>query len=119
MQKNLKDILSHLSTDIDQETLLLYLQGKLPAHKQHEVEKHMLDNDFDKDAVEGLQQFNSPQQLELMVNQLKRDLKKKTKKKNKYRNKLRLKNDPWLYFTIAFVLLFIIISYFIIIRYLR
>lgn len=33
MQENLKDILSHLTTDIDQETLLLYLQDKLPVEK--------------------------------------------------------------------------------------
>ena len=39
MHENLKDILSHLTTDIDQETLLLYLQDKLPAEKKHEVEK--------------------------------------------------------------------------------
>ncbi len=44
MQENLKDILSNLSTEVDQETLLLYLQGKLSAEQQHEVEKKMLKN---------------------------------------------------------------------------
>ena len=42
MTDNLKDILSHLSTDIDQETLLLYLQDKLSEEKKHEVEKTLL-----------------------------------------------------------------------------
>ena len=35
MSENLKDILSHLNPDIDQETLLLYLQGKLSTEQQH------------------------------------------------------------------------------------
>ena len=39
MSENLKDILSHLSPEIDQETLLLYLQDKLTAEKRHEIEK--------------------------------------------------------------------------------
>ena len=43
MKENLKDILSHLAKDIDQETLLLYLQGKLSPEQQHEDRK-----EFDK-----------------------------------------------------------------------
>ena len=39
MPDNLKDILSHLTTDIDQETLLLYLQDKLPAEKKQAYKK--------------------------------------------------------------------------------
>ena len=39
MPGNLKDILAHLSTEIDQETLLLYLQDKLSPEKKHELEK--------------------------------------------------------------------------------
>ena len=42
--QNFKDILSHLSTEVDQETLLLYLQNKLSAEKRHEVEKQLLSN---------------------------------------------------------------------------
>ena len=51
MQENLKDILSHLSTEVDQETLLLYLQGKLSAEQQHEVEKKIMENEFASDAL--------------------------------------------------------------------
>ncbi len=57
MPGNLKDILSHLSTEVDQETLLLYLQGKLTEEKKHEVEKKLLQNEFDDDALEGLQEI--------------------------------------------------------------
>ncbi len=119
MNENLKDILSNLSINTDQETLLLYLQGKLSAEKQHELEKQMLNDDFEADAVEGLQDFKDPQHLTLLVDQLKRDLKKRTEKKNNYRDKLRLKNEPWLYITILIMLLLIIISYFIIYKHLH
>ena len=44
MSERLKDILSNLSPEIDQETLLLYLQNKLPADKKHEVEKKLLES---------------------------------------------------------------------------
>ena len=119
MHENLKDILSNLSTDIDQETLLLYLQDKLSAEKQHELEKAIIDNDFDGDAVEGLQDFKDQQRLALLVNQLKRDLKKRTQKKNNHREKLRIKNELWLYITLLIILLLVIISYFILYKHLH
>lgn len=114
MEKNIKDILSHLSNEIDQETLLLYLQGKLSAEQQHEVEKHMLDDDFEADAVEGLQHMNDQQRLSLMVEQLNRDLKKRTQKKKSDRQKRQLVNPWWLYITLIIILLLIVLSYFII-----
>jgi len=39
MPGDLKDILSRLSPDVDQEILLRYLQGKLSSEQQHELEK--------------------------------------------------------------------------------
>ena len=81
MQGNLKDILSNLSTDIDQETLLLYLQDKLPEDKKHELEKRLMENEFAGDALEGLREIKDKQQISFMVEMLNRDLKKKTEKK--------------------------------------
>jgi len=43
MSEDLKDILSNLNPDVDQETLLQYLQGKLSAQDQHDLEKQMMD----------------------------------------------------------------------------
>jgi predicted secreted protein len=116
MADNLKDILSHLSTDIDQETLLLYLQDKLSEEKKHEVEKKLLDNEFANDAMEGLQEFKDKQRVSLMVEMLNRDLKKKTEKKKQRREKMRLKDQPWLYISIIIIILLIIISYIVIIK---
>src|SRR5574338_1130202 len=114
MQDNYKDILSHLSTEIDQETLLLYLQGKLTGNKKHDIEKKLLDNEFAGEALEGLQQFKDKQQLSYTVELLNRDLKKKLERKKKRRQKLQLKDQPWLYITILILILLIVISYIII-----
>jgi predicted anti-sigma-YlaC factor YlaD len=114
MPDNLKDILSHLSTDIDQETLLLYLQDKLSEEKKHEVEKKLVDNEFANDAIEGLQKFKDKQQIAYMVDMLNRDLKKKTEKKKQRREKLNLKDQSWLYISVLIIIILIIISYLII-----
>jgi hypothetical protein len=116
MSENLKDILSNLSTDIDQETLLLYLQGKLPDEKKHEVEKQLLQNEFDEDAVDGLQEIKDKEQLLYMVEMLNRDLKKKTAKKKQRREKMKIKDQPWIYISILILILLIVLSYIVIRR---
>lgn len=116
MSDNLKNILSHLTTEIDQETLLLYLQDKLPAEKKHEVEKTLAENEFANDALEGLQQIRDKKQIAYMVEMLNRDLKKKTEKKRQRRQKLQLKDQSWLYIVIFIFIILIILSYMIIQR---
>src|SRR5580765_5694008 len=95
MSENLRDILSHLSSEIDQETLLLYLQDKLTAEKKHEVEKKLLENEFAEDAVEGLQTI-------------------KLAKKKQRREKLRIKDQSWLYISLIILILLIVIAYIVI-----
>ena len=114
MSPNLKDILSHLSSEIDQETLLLYLQGKLSAEKRHEVEKKLLENEFAEDAVEGLQTIKDKQHIEYMVEILNRDLKKKLEQKQQRREKMRIKQQPWLYISLIIIILLIVIAYIVI-----
>ena len=116
MPDNLKNILSHLTTEIDQETLLLYLQGKLPAEKKHEVEKTLVENDFANDALEGLQQIRDKQRIAYTVDMLNRELKKKTERKKQRRLKLQLKDQSWLYVVIFIFIILIILSYMIIQR---
>ena len=115
---NLKDILSNLSTDIDQETLLLYLQDKLTAEKKHEVEMKLMENEFASDATEGLQEFKNKESLSLLVDQLNRDLKRKLKSKTRP-NKIHLAEQPWIYFAVILIIILIILSYFVIHRMLR
>ena len=54
MSDELKNILSNLNKDIEQNKLLDYLNKKLSAADAHELEKQMADDEFMNDAVEGL-----------------------------------------------------------------
>lgn len=114
MKNNIKDILSNLSTDIDQEILLQYLQDKLSDEKKHEVEKQLLENEFASDAMEGLQQMKNKKDINIIIDQLNRELKVKTGKKNLRRERLKLQDQPWLYISLIIFLLLIIISYIVI-----
>jgi len=114
MQENLKNILSNLSTDIDQEILLQYLQDQLTEEKKHELEKQLLENEFASDAMEGLQQLKNKKDIQIVIDQLNRDLKLKTAKKNLRRDRLRLRDQPWLYISLIIFLLLIVISYIVI-----
>ena len=119
MSANYKDILSNLSTDVDQETLLLYLQGKLSEDKKHEVEKQLLQNEFNEDAADGLQEFKDKEQLQYMVEMLNRDLKKKTKKKKQQKEKMKIKDQPWLYISLIILILLIVLTYIVIHRFIN
>lgn len=111
MQEKLKDILTHLSQEVDQETLLLYLQDQLDADKKHELEKQLVDNPFAGDALEGLRQIRDKKQIAFMVDMLNRDLRKKTEKRKERRRKLQLPDQSQLYITVLIVLLLIIICF--------
>jgi len=119
MQEKYKDILSHLSTTIDQETLLLYLQGRLSGDKKHEVEKLLLDESFEEEALEGLAAIRDKEQIQFMVEKLNRDLKKKVQQKKTRREKMKIKDQPWLFISILILILLIVLSYIVIYRMLR
>src|SRR5215217_4685425 len=114
MKENLKDILSNLHSEVDQATLLKYLEGKLSSEEQHEVEKNTIDDAFEADAMEGLQEFSGNATISSLVEQLNLDLKKKTEKKKKWPHRREVKLEPWLLIAIILILLVAIISYFII-----
>jgi len=119
MSDDLKDILSNLNKDIEQEKLLDYLNKKLSAAEAHEVEKQMADDEFMNDAVEGLEKFKNKQDLSLLVEQLNRDLKRQTAKKKQYKEKRKLREQPWLYISIVILLVLIIIGFVMVKKYLE
>ncbi|MCW3073887.1 MAG: hypothetical protein JWP69_956 [Flaviaesturariibacter sp.] len=114
MKENLKDILSNLNPEIDNEELLRYVQGHLPAEKQHELEARALQSDFEADALEGLQAFEDKRQLSHLVEQLNQDLKKKAGKRKHRLEPLQIKSDPWIWIAVAMILILVIISYIVI-----
>ena len=119
MSDNLKDILSNLNPDIDQETLMRYLQGKLSATEQHELEKGMMENEFDSDALDGLQELKDKKNISTLLHQLNSDLKKRTEKKKMFRQKLQLKIEPWLIIALIIILLLAVIGFMVVHRQLQ
>ncbi|HRI26230.1 MAG TPA: hypothetical protein PLZ45_16245 [Ferruginibacter sp.] len=118
MSDELKDILSNLNKDIEQEKLLDYLNKKLPASEAHELEKQMADDEFMNDAVEGLEEFKDKKDLSLYVQQLNSDLKKQLDKKKKRKEKRKLKEQPWLYISILVLLVLVVICYILVKKFL-
>lgn len=117
MSDNLKDILSNLNKEVEQDKLLDYLNKKLSAGEAHEIEKQMADDPFMDDAMEGLGEFKDKHALTDYVQQLNQNLQKQLNKKKQRKEKRRLKDQPWLYFTIILILVLAIISYVLIQKY--
>jgi len=118
MSDELKNILSNLNKEIEQEKLLDYLNKKLSATDAHEVEKQMAEDEFMNDAVEGLDNFKDKKDLSLYVEQLNQELKKQLDKKKRRKEKRKLKEQPWVYFTIVLILVLIITCFVLVRKYL-
>ncbi len=114
MADELKDILSNLNKDIEQEKLLQYLNKSLPDAEQHAVERQMNEDAFINDAMEGLEQIKDKQHIPMLVHELNAGLKKQLEKKKKRREKRQLKEQPWIYFAIILILLMLVITYLVI-----
>lgn len=114
MNDGLKDILSNLNKDIEQEKLLEYINEHMSAEEKHAFEKQMNDDEFVNDAVEGLQSMPNKAALEQLVSQMNKDLSRQISKKKKRKQKRALPDQPWLYYTIITLLLLVVIAYIII-----
>lgn len=114
MSDELKDILSNLSKDIEQEKLLQYLNRNMSDEEQHAFEKQLNDDEFMNDAVEGLESMENKNRLGELVQQLNTDLKKQLDRKKKRKEKRKIPGQSWTYISIVLVLLLIIIAYLVI-----
>jgi len=111
MSNNLKDILSNLNKDIEQQKLLEYLNNELPQADQHAVEEALNDDPFMSDAMDGLQQFENKNDVPQLIHQLNADLKKELDKKKKRKRRQGIAPQTWTYIAIVFILLVCIITY--------
>lgn len=113
MSDELKNILSNLNKDIEQDKLLQYINRNLPDAEQHELEKQLNDDDFMNDAIEGLEQLKDKQEIPAYIHQLNAGLAKQIKKNKKRNDKRKLPSQFWTYISILLILLFIVTTYFI------
>jgi hypothetical protein len=117
MSDDLKNILNNSNKDIDNQKLMDYLSQQLSNQESHELEKMMAEDEFINDAVEGLEQFSNKKNMAVSVEHLNRELQKQIAKKKGRKEKRKLKEQPWVYFTIILLLLLIIISYILVKKY--
>ena len=111
MNKDFKNILSNLNKDIEQDKLLQYLNRSLTPQEQHDLEMQLNDDAFMSDAIDGLQQMKSTDNVSLTVSQLNAGLKKQLDKNKKKRNKGTVMQDSWIYYTVILLLLLAVIGY--------
>ena len=118
MNKDLLNILSNSNKDIDNQTLMDYLSGKLSAEQLHEVERTMADNEFLNDAIEGLQNIRDKKDMQTYVDQLNAAMQKTLAKKKQRRLKRRLKEEPYGLLAIILVIVLCIIGYIVVRKFL-
>lgn len=63
MSNDLLDILSGKTTAITNEQLIKYLTGNLPDNEKHDIEKMLVNNGMDSEALEGLQMIENKEKL--------------------------------------------------------
>jgi peroxiredoxin len=91
--------------------MLLYMQNKLSQPERHRVEKMLLQNDFEGEAMEGLEQVKDQQSVRTVVEGLNRELKNKTARKKRKNRRRELKEDPWLWTALLILLLLVFLSF--------
>lgn len=113
---DLKDILNHDDElELSSEEMIRYLQGEASEEERFAVEKQMADSSFVNEAMEGLQDFKDPAQVQEYVAQINRQLQKHTARKLARKKKRRLgKNDTWLIMAILGILLLCVFGYLVI-----
>ena len=111
MNKDLANILSTLSPDVDQDTLLQYLNKELSNEQNHALEAAIAEDPFLEDAIEGLSGFSDKEMLANLAADLNQTLKKKLKERNLDKEKKKIPNHDWLYYAIILILLLCVVGY--------
>lgn len=119
MDDDLLNILANSNKDIDNQKLMDYLSDKLSAGEKHEFEKTLLDSELESDALEGLSQFKDKKDPLLYAEELNKKLQKQLQKKRVSRAKRRIKELRWLYVAITLIIVFILIAFIIISKFLK
>ena len=117
MNKDLLNILSNSSKDIDNQQLMDYLAGKLSENEKHEVEMQLADSDFMNDAMEGLENVKDKRNINVFVEQLNRRLHKKLLQKKTKKQKRKLLQQRWVYAAILLILILVIATWLVIMKY--
>ncbi|MBL7682220.1 MAG: hypothetical protein JNK00_02575 [Flavipsychrobacter sp.] len=103
------NIWNHNNTKLTNELLTAYLEGKLTAEQQHDVETWMSEFGMEADALEGLQTIPTNESREI-TNKLNHELQLQLRKKPRRRTKA-ITDNKWAWAAIAVVLLLCVLAY--------
>ena len=117
MNNELFNILSK-AKEIDQQKLLDYMQDKLSPEERYEIEKLLIDADFESDAAEGLSRIEDKKKLPVVINELNRQLIKKLSKRRKPSRKGPIPNLMIPVITTIIILFLVMMFYLLLKRYL-
>ena len=109
--RNTEDILTNDHGDPTDDELLKYLEGRLSGEQLHEFEKKMVDSSFINDAVEGLENFHSKEQLQQYVQQRNKNLQHQLQVKKQKKEKRKIKDMPWILLAVVLILLLCMLGY--------
>jgi hypothetical protein len=105
----LNDILHNGKGKLTEEKLNAYLQGKLTAQEQHDVEQWLADEGMEADAIEGLKDMPASETAALtkrINNTLQLELHKKRHRRTK-----AIKENNWAWIAVIIILLLCIVAY--------
>lgn len=111
---DLRDILSGNDEQLNEDELVNYLNDNLSEQDKHAIEEKMAGSPFVNDAVDGLKEFKSKQQLNDTIKQLNKSLEKQLAEKKLRKSKHEFKDLPLLLLTAIIILLICIVGYFVI-----
>ena len=96
---------------LSEDTLMAYLDGKLPVAEQRKVELWLSEEGMESDAIEGLRQLNSGE-TKHTIDKLKHSLRKSLISKKRKRRPMLSGQFTWV--AIAIVLLLTVLAYLVI-----
>ena len=114
MSNELKDILSNLNSNVEQEKLLQYLNKSLSPAESHELEKQLMNDDFANDAMEGLEQVTDKASIRKQLDELNLNLLKQVSKRKARKEKRAIPSQYWTYIAISLLLILLVAAYFVI-----
>lgn len=107
---SIKDnIWNHKSDKLTEDMLQAYLDGRLSAEQQHEVEIWLSETGMEADALEGLQLLQ-PGETHTITNRLNQQLHQQLKKKPRRRTKA-ITDNKWAWAAIAIIFLLCVLAY--------